>query len=122
MLNYIPNIGSWIAGVPAVLLAFVRFGPEWAIFVAIGYLAINVGISNIIEPRVMGRGLDLAPLVVFLSVMFSGWVLGPVGVILAIPILMSIKFALEAVPSTSHLAPLLASGAPSQEDEEAPAA
>lgn len=112
VLNYIPNIGSWIAGIPAVLLAFVMLGPDWALVVAVGYLVINMLISNVMEPRIMGRGLDLSPLVVFLSVMFSGWVLGPVGVILSIPIVMSVRFALEAVPSTRHLSVLFAGGLP----------
>jgi AI-2 transport protein TqsA len=117
VLNYIPNIGSWIAGIPAVLLAFVMFGPDWALFVALGYMLINLVISNVIEPRIMGHGLDLSPLVVFLSVMFSGWMLGPVGVILSIPIVMSVRFALEAVPSTRHLAVLFASGLPRESSE-----
>lgn len=114
VLNYIPNIGSWIAGIPAVLLAFVMLGPKWALVTAFGYLVINLVISNVMEPRIMGRGLDLSPLVVFLSVMASGWVLGPVGVILSIPIVMSVRFALEAIPSTRHLSVLFAGGLPQQ--------
>jgi predicted PurR-regulated permease PerM len=110
VLNYIPNIGSWIAAIPALLISFVLFGPQWTLLVAVGYLALNALISNVIEPRIMGRGLGLSPLVVFLSVMVSGWVLGPVGVILAIPIVMSIKFALEAAPATQHLAVLFGNG------------
>lgn len=107
VLNYIPNIGSWIAALPALLLAFIQFGPGGVLGVGIGYLAINVGVSNVIEPRLVGAGLGLSPLVVFLSVLGAGWALGPVGVILSIPLVMAVRLALEANPRTRDLALLL---------------
>jgi len=75
LLNFVPNIGSIIAAVPAVLLALVQLGPGEAVLVAGGYLAINVLIGTFLEPRFMGRGLGLSTLVVFLSLIF--WGLGP---------------------------------------------
>lgn len=109
VLNYIPNIGSWIAALPALLLAFIQFGPGGVVGVGIGYLAINIGVSNVIEPRLIGEGLGLSPLVVFLSVLAAGWTLGPVGVILSIPLVMAVQLALEANPGTRRLALLLQS-------------
>ena len=110
-LNFIPNIGSVIAAVPAVLLALVQFGVGRSLVVAIGYLAINTTWSNLIEPRVMGRGVGLSPLVIFLSLIFWAWVLGPVGMVLSVPLTMILKIGLESNPYTRRLAILLGSRA-----------
>lgn len=107
LFNYIPNIGSFIAAVPAVLLALIQLGPGPALVTALIYVAINVVMGNGIEPRYMGRGLGLSPLVVFLSLVFWGWMLGPVGMLLSVPLTMTAKIALEANPSTQWLALLL---------------
>jgi predicted PurR-regulated permease PerM len=107
MLNFVPTIGSIIAAIPPVLLALVQLGPFAAALVAIGFLVLNIVIGSAIEPRFMGRGLGLSTLVVFLSLVFWGWVLGPVGMLLSIPLTMTAKMALEASPSSRWLAQLL---------------
>lgn len=107
MLNYVPNIGSIIAAVPAVLLAVVQLGAGKALLIAIGYMAINVLMGNLLEPRIMGRSMGLSTLVVFLSLIFWGWVLGPVGMLLSVPLTMTLVIALESNPSTEHFAILL---------------
>ncbi len=112
LFNYIPNIGSIIAAVPAILLALIQFGPTQALLVALGYGAVNVVVGNLIEPRFMGRGLGLSTLVVFLSLVFWGWVLGPVGMLLSVPLTMIVKIALENSADTRWLAILLDSGTP----------
>jgi len=109
LLNYIPNIGSIIAAVPAVLLALIQFGPSMALGTALGYLVINVLIGNVIEPRVMGRGMGLSVLVVFLSLIFWGWVFGPMGMILSVPLTMLAKLALENNESSRWIAVMLSS-------------
>ena len=107
LFNYVPNIGSIIAAVPAVLLALVQWGPGRAIVVGVGYLVINLLIGNLIEPRVLGRGLGLSTLVVFLSLVFWGWVLGPMGMLLSVPLTMTLVMALESHERTRGLALLL---------------
>ncbi len=107
LLNYIPNIGSIIAGTPPVLLALLQLGPGPALGVVGGYLAINIVMGNFVEPRYMGRGLGLSPLVVLLSVVFWGWLLGPVGALLSVPLTMTAKIGFEASPRTRDLAVLL---------------
>jgi AI-2 transport protein TqsA len=106
-LNYIPVIGSIVAAAPGILLAFIEFGLGTSAITALGYVAINVGISNGLEPRYLGHGLGLSPLVVIVSVLFWGWVLGPMGMLLSVPLTMSLKIALESDEGTRWLAVLM---------------
>lgn len=112
LLNYIPNIGSIIAAVPPVLLALVTHGPLVSGIVAVGYICINTLMGNIIEPRFMGRGLGLSTLVVFLSLIFWGWLLGTAGMLLSVPLTMVVKIALETSEEGKWLAILLGSEQP----------
>ena len=112
ILNYIPNIGSIIAAVPAVLLALVTAGPLTAVWVIAGYLLVNILVGNIIEPKFLGDRLGLSTLVVFLSLVFWGWILGTTGMFLSVPLTMVIKLGLEARPETKWIAVLLGSGKP----------
>ncbi len=108
-LNYVPNIGSVIAAIPAVMLAFVQLGATYAVLTAAGFIVMNTVIGNILEPRYMGRGLGLSTLVVFLSLVFWGWVLGPVGMLLSVPLTMTLKIAMESRQETKWLAIVLGS-------------
>ncbi len=107
MLNYIPNIGSAIAAAPAVLVTAVTLDLGPAALVLLGYVGINVGIGAGIEPRFLGRTLGLSTLVVFLSLIFWGWMFGPVGMLLSVPLTMTAKLAFEAHESTAWIAHLL---------------
>lgn len=107
LLNYVPTIGSIIAAVPGVLLAIVQFGVSQGMVVALGYLVINIGVSNVLEPRYLGRGLGLSPLVIVVSMFFWGWVLGPVGMLLSVPLTMVVKIALGASPESRWIAVLM---------------
>jgi len=107
MLNYVPNLGSIIAAVPGLLLAWIQYGGGTALLCGVGYLIINIGISNFLEPRFMGRGLGLSPLVILMAMFFWGWVLGPVGMLLSVPLSMAAKIALESDPGTRWLAVLM---------------
>ena len=108
-LNYIPSIGSVIAAVPAVLVALVGLDMSSVMWVIALYLAVNIVMGNVIEPRYMGKGLGLSVVVIFFSLIFWGWVLGSVGMFLAIPLSMTIKIAFESHPSTQKIAMLLSS-------------
>ncbi len=106
-LNYVPNIGSIIAAVPAVLLGVIQLGFIKALIAAAGYIVVNLVTGNVIEPRFMGRGLGLSTLVVFLSLLFWGWVLGPVGMLLSVPLTITAKIALDSREDTRWIAVLL---------------
>jgi AI-2 transport protein TqsA len=107
LFNYVPNIGSIIAAVPAILLALVQHGSSTALLAAAGYATFNIVIGNVVEPRFLGRGLGLSTLVVFLSLIFWGWVLGPVGMFLSIPLTMTVKIALSTNEGTQWVSLLL---------------
>ena len=109
-MNFVPYVGSIIAAVPVVFLAFLDAGVQDALLVAVGFLAINLVVGNLIEPRFMGRGLGLSTLVVFVSLIFWGWVFGPVGMFLSAPLTMLVKIALENDPRSRWIAILLSSG------------
>jgi len=110
LLHYVPNVGGFIAAVPAVLLAFVELGIGRAALVAIGYLAIESILGNVVEPMLMGRKLGLSTLVVIVSLVFWGSLLGIAGVVLCIPLTMTLKFACENNSSTRWIAVLLGPG------------
>lgn len=107
LLNYIPNIGSIIAGLPIVVQAFLLNGFPVGFGVMIGIIAINMLVGNVIEPRMMGKRLGLSTLIVFLSLLFWGWLLGTVGMLLSVPLTMALKIALESSPNTIRYAGLL---------------
>jgi predicted PurR-regulated permease PerM len=114
LLHFIPNVGSIIAAVPAVLLALVQLGGGSAALAAGGYLVIGTVVGNVIAPRVMGHRLGLSTLVVFLSLIFWGNLLGVVGALLCVPLTMTLKLGCEANESTRWIAVLLGPELPSE--------
>ncbi|MFC0323904.1 AI-2E family transporter [Gallibacterium melopsittaci] len=110
LLNYIPNIGSVLAAIPVIVQALILNGYSDGLFVAIAFLVINMVMGNIIEPRMMGRTLGLSTLVVFISLIFWGWLLGSVGMLLSVPLTMAVKIALESSEKTKKYADLLGEG------------
>ena len=107
LLNYIPNIGSIIAAIPPLILAFVKLGPAEVLWTAITFTAANMIVGNFLEPKFMGKMLGLSTFVVFLSLIFWGWIFGSVGMFLSVPLTMTIKIALETNPSTQWIAIML---------------
>ncbi|MCB0329023.1 MAG: AI-2E family transporter [Bdellovibrionales bacterium] len=95
ILNYIPFVGSIIASIPAIILGFMIGGPGTGVTLIIAYTAINNGISNFLEPVMLGPRLGLSPLVVFLSLIIWGWIWGPGGALLSVPLTMILKILLE---------------------------
>ena len=112
VLNYVPTIGSIIASAPAILLGFIQVGFGHGVIVGIGFLAVNTVFGNIIEPNLLGRRLGLSTLVVILSLIFWGWIWGPVGALLAVPLTMVVKIMLENTSDLRWVAILLDKGPP----------
>lgn len=100
LLNFIPTIGSIIAAIPAVIIAFMGMGIIDGLLVLALYVVVNTVIGSIIEPRLMGSSLGISPLVVLVSLLIWGYVFGPIGMLLAVPLTMIAKLALDASPST----------------------
>jgi len=111
LLNYVPTLGSIIAAAPAVLLALVQYGWERALIIAAAFIAINMVMGNAVEPRMMGKRLGLSALVVFLSLVFWGYVWGPVGMVLCVPLTMLVKILLQNSDELRWIAVMMGSGA-----------
>jgi predicted PurR-regulated permease PerM len=107
LMNYIPNIGSIIAAFPAVLFALVQLGLGGAVWTLGSFMIVNNVLGNFVEPRIMGKGLGLSALVVFLSLLFWGFILGPVGMFLSVPLTMTIKIILEQNDKTKWFSIIL---------------
>jgi predicted PurR-regulated permease PerM len=107
LLNYIPTVGSILASVPAILLALVQHGLGTGLATAGGYLAVNMVLGNFLDPHLTGRRLGLSTLVVILSLLFWGWLWGPVGALLAVPMTMIVKIMLQNTPDLRWVAILL---------------
>lgn len=107
ILNYIPNIGSLIAAIPAVLFAGVSLGGSALLWTGLMYLGVNFIIGSLIEPKIMGKGMGLSTAVILLSLMFWGWLLGPIGMFLSVPLTMVLKVLLGSNESSQYFAILI---------------
>jgi predicted PurR-regulated permease PerM len=107
VFNFVPNIGSIVAAVPAVLLAMLQLNPVMVLVVIGIYLVVNTVIGTFLQPMIMGRRVGLSPLAVFLSLVFWGWMFGPVGMLLSVPLSMVVKSFAQTNPQTQWLAMLL---------------
>ena len=112
LLNFVPAVGSIIAAIPAIALALIDNSPQTAALVTLSYVGINIAIGNFLEPRVMGEGMGLSPLIVVASLVFWGWILGPVGMVLAVPLTVILRITLGGQPSTRWVAVLLGPAVP----------
>jgi AI-2 transport protein TqsA len=110
LLNYLPNVGSIIAGIPPTLLAFVQFGFGWALLVSAGLIAMEQVIGNFLDPRLQGRTLNISSLVVLLSVILWGWIWGVPGALIAVPLTVTILVVCAKVPMLRPVAVLLSGG------------
>lgn len=112
VLNYVPSVGSILAGIPAVLVALIQLGPGTAVALAAAYLTINMILGNLIEPAILGRRLGLSTFFVILSVVYWGFVWGPVGMLLSLPLTLAVKLALEQSSELRWLAVLMGPATP----------
>jgi predicted PurR-regulated permease PerM len=109
ILNYIPSIGSILASIPAIALCLLTLGWFPAFGLAAGYFLINLVIGILIEPRWAGQATDLSPSVVVLSMVFWGFVLGPIGALLSVPLTIIVRITASQSSEWSWLAMLLSS-------------
>lgn len=112
LLSFVPNIGFIIALIPAALLALVEHGFTRAIVVVGAYTVINFIVDNVFKPRFVGETFDLSPLVVVMSLVFWGWLLGPIGALVAIPLSIGMKFFFESFEESRWLARLMSDWGP----------
>jgi AI-2 transport protein TqsA len=119
LMNFIPYIGSILAAIPAVIVAFIQFGPSATVlWVIVAYLVVNIIVNYTIYPRLMSQGVDISMFMVLAAMVFWGWVLGPIGLILSVPITAVIKISLESYPGSRWLAVMLGSGPKAQAEAE----
>lgn len=109
-LNFIPVIGSVMAAIPPIALTLLTHGIGDAAGVAVGYVLVNLVVDTILEPRIMGRTVGLSPLIVLLAMLVWGFVLGPVGAILSVPLTMALKIMFEHDPELQRIAFVMGSG------------
>ncbi|MDG2123254.1 MAG: AI-2E family transporter [Verrucomicrobiales bacterium] len=127
VLNFIPAIGSIIAAIPPILMAIVQYysgdSLEWvwrSVGVLGGYVAINLALGNFIEPMLLGQRFGISTLVVLISVLFWGFVWGPVGMFLAVPLTMLVKVVLNQSVEFRWLAVALGKGVSMEDLKRAP--
>jgi len=106
-LNFIPVIGYILAAVPPIIMAFIDQGAMTAVWVATWFLIINTVVGNILEPKIMGKGLGLSALIIFISMTFWGWIFGPTGMILSVPLTMVFQYFFSQYEETKWIAFLL---------------
>jgi len=106
-MGYIPSIGFMIALIPPVLMAYAQYGLETALIVLVGYILINGGVQNFIQPKIMGRGLKISPVVVFVGLFVWGYLLGGIGALLAVPLTLLVLVLMENFEGTRPLAILM---------------
>lgn len=112
LLNYIPNIGSVISAIPPMIQALLFNGFYEFMLVGSLFLVVHMVLGNMVEPRMMGHRLGMSTLVVFLSLLFWGWLLGPVGMLLSVPLTSVCKIWMETTIGGSKVAVLLGPGRP----------
>lgn len=117
LFDFIPAFGAFFAAIPAAILALLVLGPLQALLTLGAFLAVNAGVGNFIEPRLHGRNQSMSPLFVLLSLVFWGWVFGPVGMLLAVPLTMILKISLEGTGEFNAFTVLVSSRT---NDEESP--
>ncbi|MFY0626116.1 MAG: AI-2E family transporter [Reichenbachiella sp.] len=109
LLNYIPNIGSILAALPAVLFSLIQLGGAGAAWTTVVFVVANMIVGNVIEPKMMGKGLGLSTFIIFFALIFWGFVLGTIGMFLSVPLTMIIKIILDHNPKTKPIAIFLGS-------------
>jgi predicted PurR-regulated permease PerM len=115
LLHYVPNVGSLIAAIPPAILALIQLGTGHALLTVAGYIAVNFTLGNVVEPKLMGHKLGLSTLAVFLSMILWGSLFGPIGLVLAVPFTMTLRFVCEHNENFRWMSVLLGPEKPAEE-------
>lgn len=108
ILNYIPYIGSLVATLLPATFAVFQFASFWPfVYVLVCVELVQIIVGNYIEPRVMGKSLNLSPLVVIIALSLWGSIWGVLGMILSVPIVSVIIIICAQFPSTRGVAIML---------------
>lgn len=107
LLSFVPNIGFVVALVPPAILTLIEFGFTKTLVVIVGYVVVNFLVDNVVKPRFVAESVDLAPIIVVLSLLFWGWLLGPMGALVAVPLSIAAKFLFESFDDSRWLALLM---------------
>ncbi len=107
LFNFIPNIGPLLAAAPLTVCALLQTGINETLVILSLYFGINFVVGNFAEPKLLGSKLGLSPLIVFLSLLFWGWLLGPVGLILSVPLTMAVKICFESSSNYQHISEVM---------------
>jgi AI-2 transport protein TqsA len=121
-MGYIPSIGFIIALIPPVLMAYAQYGLDTALIVLVGYILINGGVQNFIQPKLMGQRLKISPVVVFVGLFIWGYLLGGIGALLAVPLTLLVLIIMENFEGTRPLAILMRYTGEEEEEERKQAA
>jgi AI-2 transport protein TqsA len=121
-MGYIPSIGFIIALIPPVLMAYAQYGLDTALIVLVGYILINGGVQNFIQPKMMGQRLNISPVVVFVGLFIWGYLLGGIGALLAVPLTLLVLIIMENFEGTRPLAILMRYTGEEKEEERKEAA
>ena len=109
-LSFVPNVGFIISVIPPALMALLQYGPREMLIVIVAYIVINFLSDNVIKPRFIEKGVNISVLQTFLALILWGWVLGPIGAILAVPMAIIVQAIFNSRPETRWLGYIMGSG------------
>jgi predicted PurR-regulated permease PerM len=110
LLNYIPTFGSLLGTIFPVLITFLRYGLCLRlVLVTASLMVMQFVMGNVLEPQIMGKSMNLSPIIILVSLIFWGWLWGVVGMFLAVPITSAVKIILEAIPALEPVAAAMGS-------------
>lgn len=119
-MSFVPNVGFIISVIPPAIMALIQFGFTEMIIVIVAYIIINFLVDNVIKPRFIQESVNISATVTFLSLILWGWVLGPIGAILAVPMAIVVQSILDRREETRWMAYMMGSGSEPYEPEREP--
>jgi len=105
LLNYIPTFGSLLGTIFPILITFLRYGfCLRLVLIAASLMVMQFVMGNVLEPQIMGRSMNLSPIIILLALIFWGWMWGVVGMFLAVPVTSAVKIIFDSIPAFEPVA------------------